>query len=254
MKRVLTILATLGILMRISTYAEAEMNVLETDRIPTDSGDVVIHPIEHASFVMEWNGRTIYVDPVGDAARYRPFAPADWILLTHGHRDHLDKAVIDAVSTAATRIVAPRAVADELGAVERGSATVLANDGATSGPGVTIDAVAMYNYSEGRTQYHPKGKGNGYLVALGGKRIYLSGDTEDVAEMRALENIDAAFLCMNVPYTMSVEQAAEAAKAFRPKIVYPYHYRSRDGMSDIGRFVELVGPDSGIEVRLLKWY
>jgi len=116
--------------------------------------------------------------------------------------------------------------------------------------GITIDAVPMYNTTAERKQYHVPGRGNGYLLTLADKRIYLSGDTEDIPEMRALKNIDVAFVCMNLPYTMSVEQAANAVREFRPKIVYPYHCRG----SDLEKFKKLVGDDVGVEVRLRDWY
>jgi L-ascorbate metabolism protein UlaG (beta-lactamase superfamily) len=250
---ILSALIVCSVAATIPSRAEAQMNVLETDRIPTDAGDLVIHPVEHASFVMEWNGRTIYVDPVGRRERYAGFAKAGLVLLTHTHSDHLDKATILAASDSATSIVASAAAIGELGDAAPAREIVLANGETTTWNEVEIEAVASYNTTEGRTQIHPKGVGNGYVLTLGGKRIYISGDTEDTPEMRALTGIDAAFLCMNLPYTMDVEHAADAVKAFKPKVVYPYHYRSKE-KSDLARFAELVGKDSGVEVRLLKWY
>ena len=112
----------------------------------------------------------------------------------------------------------------------------------------------MYNLTEERKNFHTKGRGNGYVVTLGGKRVYVSGDTEDIPEMRALKDIDAAFVCMNLPYTMDVDHAADAVLAFKPKIVYPYHYRGKEGMSDVEKFKTLVSKEKAVEVRLLKWY
>jgi L-ascorbate metabolism protein UlaG (beta-lactamase superfamily) len=120
--------------------------------------------------------------------------------------------------------------------------------------GITIQAIPMYNLTPERADFHVKGRGNGYVIGLGGSRIYVSGDTEDIPEMRGLEGIDAAFVCMNLPYTMDVEAAADAVLEFRPRIVYPYHYRGRPEVSDIGRFRELVAANPAIEVRLLRWY
>ena len=132
----------------------------------------------------------------------------------------------------------------------RKGATVMANGQTGELLGVKIEAIPMYNLTAERLKFHNKGRGNGYVVTLGGKRIYLSGDTEDIPEMRALKNIDVAFVCMNLPYTMTVEQAARAVRAFKPRIVYPYHYRG----SDINKFKTLVGTDVGVEVRLREWY
>ena len=159
------------------------------------------------------------------------------------------------VSGEKTTIVAPAAVADELPQVDRSRVEVLGNGQALDWEGITIEAVPMYNLTADRLQFHPKGRGNGYLLTLGGKRVYISGDTEDIPEMRQLENIDAAFVCMNLPYTMDVEAAADAVLEFKPKIVYPYHYRGKGGMSDLKQFSSIVGAGDGdIEVRLLKWY
>jgi L-ascorbate metabolism protein UlaG (beta-lactamase superfamily) len=119
---------------------------------------------------------------------------------------------------------------------------------------VTVEAVPMYNLDPQKQKFHPKGRGNGYLLTLGGKRVYIAGDTEDIPEMRALENIDIAFVCMNLPYTMNVAAAADAVLDFQPKIVFPYHYRGTDGMSDLGEFRSLVAAEPDIEVRVLAWY
>ena len=127
---------------------------------------------------------------------------------------------------------------------------MLANGETKSVAGVSIEAVPMYNLTADRLKYHNKGRGNGYVVMVGGKRVYISGDTEDIPEMRALKNIDVAFICMNLPYTMTEEQAASAVREFKPKIVYPFHYRG----SDVEKFKRLVGEDSGVEVRLRDWY
>jgi L-ascorbate metabolism protein UlaG (beta-lactamase superfamily) len=132
----------------------------------------------------------------------------------------------------------------------RNSATILTNGQTGELLGVKIEAIPMYNLTTERLKFHDKGRGNGYVATLGAKRIYLSGDTEDIPEMRALKNIDVAFVCMNLPYTMTVEQAAQAVRAFKPRIVYPYHYRG----SDINKFKELVGTDAGVDVRLREWY
>jgi L-ascorbate metabolism protein UlaG (beta-lactamase superfamily) len=251
----LMILATFVAAVIAVSWARASDEPLSEDRIATDSGPLVIHPVEHATAVFEWNGRTIYLDPVGGAAPFAVFPKADLILITDIHGDHLSAETIDAVSGETTTIVAPAAVADELPEADRGRVRIVGNGEAVEWEGITIEAVPMYNLTADRQQFHPKGRGNGYVLTLGGKRIYISGDTEDIPEMRQLENIDVAFVCMNLPYTMDVEAAADAVLDFKPKIVYPYHYRGKGGMSDLEEFRSIVGAGDGdIEVRLLKWY
>jgi len=251
----LMLLATLAAAVIAVSWARASDEPLSEDQIATDSGPLVIHPVEHATAVLEWNGRTIYLDPVGGAAPFAAFPKADLILITDIHGDHLSAETIEAVAKEGTTIVAPAAVAEELPEADRGRVQIVGNGEAVEWEGITIQAVPMYNLTADRQQFHPKGRGNGYIVMLGGKRIYISGDTEDIPEMRHLTNIDAAFVCMNLPYTMDVEAAADAVLEFKPKIVYPYHYRGKGGMSDLEEFSSIVGAgDGNIEVRLLKWY
>jgi len=211
---------------------------------------LIIHPVNHATFVMSWNGKTIYVDPVGGGKRFDGLPKPDLILVTDIHGDHLDAGTLEAVAGPKTDIVAPKAVAEKLPEKLRAQTTVLANGETKTLSGVPVEALPMYNLTQERLKFHDKGRGNGYVATLGGKRVYMSGDTEDIPEMRALKNIDVAFVCMNLPYTMTVEQAASAVREFKPKIVYPYHYRG----SDTEKFKQLVGSDSGVEVRLRDWY
>jgi L-ascorbate metabolism protein UlaG (beta-lactamase superfamily) len=220
------------------------------DRLATSDGDLIIHPINHATFVMSWKDKTIYVDPVGGGKRFAGLPKPALILVTDIHGDHLDAPTLETVAGEGTTIVAPAAVAEKLPEKLRKQTTVLPNAQTKSVAGVHIEAVPMYNLTADRLKYHNKGRGNGYVITVGGKRIYISGDTEDIPEMRALKNIDVAFVCMNLPYTMTEEQAASAVREFKPKIVYPYHYRG----SDVEKFKKLVGGDSGVEVRLRDWY
>lgn len=220
-----------------------------SDKIATSKGDLEIHPVEHATFVMKWDQATIFVDPVGGADKFKGFAKPDLILITDIHGDHLDPKTVAAVKGDKTVIVAPKACAEKLGA----GVSILANAATTKCGEIGIEAIPMYNLSEDRKKFHAKGRGNGYVVTVGGKRIYISGDTEDIPEMRALKDVDVAFVCMNLPYTMDVEHAADAVLAFKPKIVYPYHYRGKE-MSDVEKFKSLVSKDKSIEVRLLQWY
>jgi L-ascorbate metabolism protein UlaG (beta-lactamase superfamily) len=221
---------------------------VKPDTIPAEEGAIQIQPINHATFEMEWNGKTILVDPVGGAQKYE--RTPDLILVTDIHGDHFNADTLKGVAKEKTKIVAPEAVASKLASGLKERTVLLANGDEKEVEGIKIQAIPMYNLTQDRLKYHTKGRGNGYLITLGGKRIYISGDTEDIPEMRALKNIDVAFVCMNLPYTMTVEQAADAVKAFKPKIVYPYHYRG----SDVEKFKVLVGNDSGTEVRLRDWY
>lgn len=222
--------------------------------LATGQGPAVIHPIEHATFVMQWNGKTIAVDPIGGGTPFMDLGPADLILITDIHGDHLSVETVALLAKPETVIVCPAAVAEKFTEVDRGRLTVLANGESAEWGEATVEAIAAYNLTPERQNFHAKGRGNGYVLTLGGTRIYISGDTEGVPEMRALEDIDAAFVCMNLPYTMDVTAAAEAVLEFKPKVVYPYHYRGKGGMSDLDQFRSLVAKDPGIEVRLLEWY
>jgi len=221
---------------------------LTGDRVATEQGDLIVHPVNHATFVLGWNGEIVYVDPVGGGERFADLPPPDLVLITDIHGDHLNADTLQAIAGEETAIVAPGAVADQLPDGLKSKTTVLANGETTSFAGMSIEAVPMYNVTEDRLKFHDKGRGNGYVLTLGGKRVYISGDTEDIPEMRALEGIDVAFVCFNLPYTMTEEQAASAVREFRPHIVYPYHFRG----SDVNEFARLVGNAS--EVRILQWY
>ena len=220
------------------------------DSIASEDGPLKIVPINHATLALEWKDKTIYVDPVGGARTFDGLPRPNLILVTDIHGDHFNKETLAELAVPGTKLICPAAVAEQMSPDLRARATVLAN-GQTADPlGIKIEAIPMYNLTPERLKFHTKGRGNGYVLTIGGRRIYLSGDTEDIPEMLALKNIDVAFVCMNLPYTMTVEQAARAVRTFKPKIVYPYHYRG----SDLNRFKELVGTDTGVEVRLRDWY
>ena len=235
------------VLLVLATSAHAQF--LTGSSVPTNTGNLVIHPVSHASFVMGWDEKTIYVDPVGGVGAYDGLPRPDLILVTDIHGDHLDAATLAGLSRSA-RIIAPAAVVAQLPDSLKANAITLANGGPVSRLDVHVEAVPMYNLTEDRLQFHAKGRGNGYIVTMGGTRIYISGDTEDIPEMRALENIDVAFVCFNLPYTMTEDQAASAVREFAPDVVYPYHF----GESDVAKFSTLVGEGNGIEVRLRDWY
>lgn len=222
--------------------------------IASTQGNVVVHPIEHATFVLQTAALRIAVDPVGGADRDEALRDVSLVLVTDIHGDHFDADTIKTLVDRGASVVVPAAVAERMPEGLRSSARVLANGEKATVAGVSIEAVPMYNLTESRN-FHTKGRGNGYVLGVSGLRIYISGDTEDTPEMRNLRDIDAAFVCMNLPYTMDVEHAADAVLEMAPRIVFPYHYRGKDGLSDVGRFAELVAAgDSQIEVRQLDWY
>jgi L-ascorbate metabolism protein UlaG (beta-lactamase superfamily) len=225
------------------------------DQLKTAKGDVSLQPILHGTLVLTWDGKTIYVDPYGGTKAFKGIASPDLILITDIHGDHLNQATLDSISLSNATIVAPQAVVDKLPEPMKAKAVVVANGGSTEQKGVSIAAIPMYNLPEAADSRHTKGRGNGYILTLGGKKIYLSGDTEDIPEMRSLKDIDVAFVCMNLPFTMDINQAASAVLEFKPKAVYPYHYRGQGGLADVEEFKKLVNAGNNkIEVRLRNWY
>ncbi|MCZ6792239.1 MAG: MBL fold metallo-hydrolase [Planctomycetota bacterium] len=243
----------------VKTSREDTVKTSRGDTVKTSRGDLEIHPLNHATFAMKWNGKSIYVDPVGSKERFRGLPAPDLILITDVHGDHLNPAVVRSVRKDSTVIVAPAAVAQQLekAGVDAKSIQRLANGEKREVLGVKVKAIPMYNLTAERKRFHTKGRGNGYVLDFGGTRVYISGDTEDVPEMRALEKIDVAFICMNLPFTMTAERAASAVLEFRPRVVYPYHYRGRGegGTQDPKKFESLVGAKSKkIDVRLRDWY
>jgi L-ascorbate metabolism protein UlaG (beta-lactamase superfamily) len=227
------------------------------DKIQTSQGEIEVHPIHHAAMVLGWNGKVILVDPAPQqdapegsdvTAEYRSMAAPNVILITHEHPDHFNVDILNVVARDGVKIVAPQSVADKMPDELKSKTTVMANGDTGDFDGIAIEAVPAYNTTEDRLKFHPKGRDNGYVLTLGDKHVYIAGDTEDTPEMRAMTGIDVAFLPMNLPYTMDVEHAADAVKAFKPGIVYPYHYAD----SDVQKFKSLVG--DAADVRLLKWY
>ena len=214
------------------------------EEFPTAAGTVSITPIQHASLMMQAGGKVLYVDPA--QGKYDGLPQADYILITDIHGDHLAPAIIEKLKKSGTEILAPKAVAAKL----PGCTEISNGETRTAGP-FKVEAISMYNLKPAAngTLYHEKGRGNGYVVTYGGKRFYFSGDTAGTPEMEALRNIDVAFVCMNLPYTMSPEDAAKAVLAFHPAIVYPYHY----GNFDLGIFQKALA-GRGIDVRIRDWY
>ena len=230
----------------LTTGARAQESQM-ADTFTTSEGDLTIHPVDHASLVLEWNGKVIYVDPVGGAERYANLPAPTAILITHGHGDHFDVPTLEALAAGLPMLTN----ADVLGKLPEtlsANATSIANGEDGELDGVTLRAIAAHNTTEDRMRYHPVGVGNGYVLSFGDLSVYVAGDTEPTDDMLGLTDIDIAFLPMNLPFTMTPDQAAEAVNTFKPAIVYPYHY----GESDLSIFEDNV--DDGVEVRLRNWY
>ncbi|MBN1972195.1 MAG: MBL fold metallo-hydrolase [Sedimentisphaerales bacterium] len=213
----------------------------EEDSFKTNAGDLKITSIGHGTLMFEFAGKVIHVDPVTREADYTKLPKADMILVTHEHGDHLDAKAIDSIRKPETKIILTQKCSET---VKDGQ--VMKNGDTKTVDGLKIEAVPAYNLDP-QTKYHPKGVGNGYVFTFGDKRVYVAGDTENIPEMKELKDIYIAFLPMNLPYTMSSEMGAEAAKIVKPKILYPYHY----SQTDTSKIVELL-KDSGIEVRIRK--
>ena len=216
----------------------------EQDVIKTNAGDLTITFIGHGTLMFSYNSKIIHVDPVGRETDYAGMPMADLILITHEHGDHLDPAAIKTLSKQGTQVVLTKACSQSVS-----SGIVMGNGDVKTIAGLKIEAVPAYNIVQMRSPgnpFHPKGQGNGYVITFGDKRVYIAGDTENTPEMKQLKNIDVAFLPMNLPYTMTPEMVADAAKAFEPKILYPYHY----GQTDPNKLVDLLKDSKGIEVRI----
>jgi L-ascorbate metabolism protein UlaG (beta-lactamase superfamily) len=217
--------------------------------------DWQVIPIEHASAVIKKGDFTLYIDPVGSSSLYANYPAPDLILITDIHGDHYRQSTLDSLDTSKAKIIVPQAVADRMPASFTPQIDVLGNGESKSRFAFTITAIPMYNLREEALKFHPKGRGNGYVVEHNGSRLYISGDTEDIPEMRQLKNIDLALVCMNLPYTMTVESAAEAVLEFKPKVIMPYHYRGNPNVSDVMKFAQLIKTGNpGIELQQLDWY
>lgn len=221
----------------------------------TTSEPIEIIPINHATMILANEDTVFYIDPVGGPEAFSDQKKPDYILITDIHGDHFDPKTLQGMSLDSTVLIVPQAVNEKLPELKVKSVIVMNNGENKDFESFAIQAIAMYNLREEALKFHEKGRGNGYVLTLDGQRIYISGDTEDIPEMRQLKDIDMAFVCMNLPYTMTVESAASAVLDFKPKKVYPYHYRGTDGMSDVDTFKALINKEnSDIEVVQLEWY
>jgi len=230
---------------------EVEDQTIVTKVIPS----IDIQPISHATMVLEWEENVFYIDPVGGKEAFAGKKDATIILVTDIHGDHLNLETLEAVTSENAQIIAPKAVINQLPEGLKERVTQLENDQTIEKDGFTITGIPMYNLREEALQFHEKGRGNGYLIEKDGYRVYISGDTEDTPEMRDLQGIDLAFICMNLPYTMSVESAASAVAEFKPKTVVPYHYRGKDGFADVDTFERLVNENAPeVNVNRLDFY
>lgn len=218
----------------------------ETDGITTSEGDLEITFIGHGSLMMTFGEKVIHVDPFSRLADYARFPQADLIVITHHHSDHLDLKALDKIRTENTEVVLTQKCAEKVS-----GGVVMKNGDVQTVMGIEIAAVPAYNLVHKRDDgrlFHPKGEGNGYVMTFGDARVYVAGDTENTPEMKTLKGIDYAFLPMNLPYTMTPEMVADAANAFKPKVLYPYHF----GETDTSKLVELLKDNTDIEVRVRK--
>ena len=232
-------------LLSTLTFALAAYAAGKPEEFKTSAGVLKMTPIMHAGLMLEAGGQVVHIDPAQGS--YDGLPAADLILVTDTHGDHFSAATLNRVKKASTVVIAPEVVAKALP-----GATILRNGETRTVGAWTIEAIPMYNLTRGPGAgqlYHDKGRGNGYVITYGGVRFYVAGDTENIPEMRALKNIDVAFVPMNLPYTMTAEEAAAGVKAFRPKVVYPYHYQGTDL-----KVFETALNGSGVEVRIRDWY
>ena len=226
------------------------------DTYQTATGPLVIVPIHHATFIMEWNGEAIFCDPVGGGERFAGLPDPTLVVLTHHHGDHLDADTLRAVLGEHTKIIAPKIVLDQLPAELAARTTLMANGDKTRWHEIGIEAIAMYNTTPERQKYHEKHVGNGYLFDFAGTRVYLASDTEPTPEMDGLGEIDIAFFPMNLPYTMTPDQVVACIKKTAPRFAYPFHYRfpfDQPGFepSDV---TKLLPEGSGTEIVERDWY
>jgi L-ascorbate metabolism protein UlaG (beta-lactamase superfamily) len=228
-------------LVAMSSFA---LPTFQKDTITTSKGNLVVTFIGHGSLMLQFGGKTIHVDPFGSLTDYSELPDADVILITHHHPDHLDLNAIEKIRTGSTVVILT-----ELCAAKLPDGTVMKNGDRRTVGEFDVEAVPAYNVvhkREGGSVFHPKGEGNGYVLTIGKTRLYIAGDTENTPEMKALKNIDYAFLPMNLPYTMTPEMVADAVRGFKPKVLYPYHF----GDTDTQKLIDLLKSEKDIVIRI----
>ena len=266
MKTILYFILATGLLISCKNTAENQNTSEQEEEVekitlsmdnPFDleNSSFKLEPISHASMIIDWEGTIVYVDPVGGGELYENKSTPQLILITDIHGDHLNVETLEAIVSPTSTIMAPRAVADKLPEGLLSKTQIINNGEIKEFKNFQIEAIPMYNLREEALKFHEKGRGNGYVIELKDERVYISGDTEDIPEMRNLKHIDRAFICMNLPYTMPVDKAAEAVLDFKPTMVYPYHYRGSEGPSDVDEFRKRVHEkNKNIAVVQLDWY
>jgi L-ascorbate metabolism protein UlaG (beta-lactamase superfamily) len=240
------LLLLINLLMGGIAMEAAAQEKFETDVIKTSAGNLEVTFIGHGTLMFKFGGKVIHVDPWTQLADYTKLPQADLILITHEHRDHLDLKSLEILRTGKTVVVCPKITAAQVP-----GATVMNNGDPKTVEGLKVKAVPAYNLIHKRDSgqpFHPKSDGNGYIITFGDKSVYVAGDTENIPEMKQLKDIDVAFLPMNLPYTMTPEMVADAAKSFQPKVLYPCHY----GETDASKLAPLLKDTQGIEVRIRR--
>jgi len=237
-------------------YTSTKAQLAKPDAYSTKKGTLIIQPLIHSSMILTWNTKHIYINPSNIEELNFNFPKADVVFITDIHGDHLNIKTLQKIINSNTILVMPLAVQLKLKDTDLKNTIITMRNGENRKiVGIRVSAIPMYNLPESDNSYHVKGRGNGYVLNFKGKRVYISGDTADVKEMRSLKNIDIAFICMNLPYTMTVEKAASAVLDFKPKIVYPFHYRGKGGFSDVNKFKSIVNQsNTAIYIKLKNWY
>lgn len=238
-----------SILFIVLTSIAFAQDEFESDVIKTSKGDLKMTFVGHGTLMFQFNDMVIHIDPTMRETDYVSMPDADLVLITHQHGDHLDPTALKHIMKKGTEVVMTQACMDNLEEFQSG--IVMKNGETKTVKGVLIEAIPAYNIVNKRSgggPYHPKGEGNAYVLTMGDKKVLIGGDTENIPEIKALKGIDIAFLPMNIPYTMTPEMVADAAKAFRPQILYPYHF----GQTDPQELVSLLKNEKGIEVRVRK--
>jgi len=237
-------------------FNSTQAQIATSDTYNTTKGPLVIQPLLHASMLLTWQNQNIYIDPSQIEGLDFNFPKAAMVFITDIHGDHLNVKTLKKIINRNTILVMPLAAQFKLkGSGIKNTIITMRNGETKKIAGIRVSAIPMYNLPESAKAKHVKGRGNGYVLDFKGKRVYIAGDTADIKEMRVLKNIDVAFVCMNLPYTMTVAKAADAVLKFKPAIVYPFHYRGKDGLNDVNKFKMIVNQaNKTIEVKLKNWY